>query len=108
MFKFTITRTSLLALTDSLSSMSPLAETDDIPPGPGCIYQQADEKIFMLPTIPYDDTGTVNDFLSLGNDRAFVRNRYLLVNGQIAPTITIQPGDIQRWRFIDSSFNRNF
>jgi len=66
----------------------------------------ASEKIFMLQTIPYDDTGRVNDFLALGDDRAFVRNRYLLVNGQIAPTIKMRPGEIQRWRFIDSSFNR--
>ncbi len=66
----------------------------------------ANEKIFMLQTIPYDDTGKVNDFLALGDDRAFVRNRYLLVNGQIAPTIKMHPGEVQRWRFIDSSFNR--
>ncbi len=66
----------------------------------------ANEKIFMLQTIPYSDTGTVNDFLALGDDRAFVRNRYLLVNGQIAPTIKMLPGEVQRWRFIDSSFNR--
>lgn len=66
----------------------------------------ANEKIFMLQTIPYDDTGKVNDFLALGDDRAFVRNRYLLVNGQLAPTIKMRPGEVQRWRFIDSSFNR--
>lgn len=66
------------------------------------------EKVFMLQTIPYDDTGKVDDFLALGDDRAFVRNRYLLVNGQIAPTIKMHPGEVQRWRFIDSSFNRNF
>lgn len=71
------------------------------------VKANANEKIFMLQTIPYDDMGTVNDFLALGDDRAFVRNRYLLVNGQIAPTIKMRPGEVQRWRFIDSSFNRN-
>ena len=65
------------------------------------------EKIFMLQTIPYDDEGKINDFLALGDDRAYVRNRYLMVNGQIAPTIKMHPGEVQRWRFVDSSFNRS-
>ncbi|TRX01166.1 multicopper oxidase family protein [Candidatus Methylobacter oryzae] len=82
---------------------------DDLEKTPKAINIASDimhEKIFMLQTIPYDDTGKVNDFLALGDDRAFVRNRYLLVNGQIAPTIKMHPGEVQRWRFIDSSFNR--
>lgn len=65
-----------------------------------------DEKIFMIQDIPYDDNGQIDDFLSLGDDRSYVRNRYLMVNGQIAPVITMQPGQVQRWRFIDSSFHR--
>lgn len=65
-----------------------------------------DEKIFMIQDIPYDDQGQIDDFLSLGDDRSYVRDRYLMVNGQIAPVITMQPGQVQRWRFIDSSFHR--
>lgn len=64
------------------------------------------EKIFMIQDIPYDDQGQIDDFLSLGDDRSYVRDRYLMVNGQIAPVITMQPGQVQRWRFIDSSFHR--
>jgi FtsP/CotA-like multicopper oxidase with cupredoxin domain len=65
------------------------------------------EKIFVLQTLPYDDHGEINDFLALGDDRSFVRNRHVLVNGQVAPTITIRPGEVQRWRFINASFNRS-
>jgi len=83
-----------------------IVEDDPAKTPQSILKANANEKIFMLQTIPYDDTGKVNDFLALGDDRAFVRNRYLLVNGQIAPTIKMHPGEIQRWRFIDSSFNR--
>ncbi|MCX7095950.1 MAG: multicopper oxidase family protein [Methylobacter sp.] len=83
-----------------------IVEDDPAKTPDSIIKANANEKIFMLQTIPYDDTGKVNDFLALGDDRAFVRNRYLLVNGQIAPTIKMHPGEVQRWRFIDSSFNR--
>jgi len=83
-----------------------IVEDDPAKTPQSILKANANEKIFMLQTIPYDDTGKVNDFLALGDDRAFVRNRYLLVNGQIAPTIKMHPGETQRWRFIDSSFNR--
>jgi FtsP/CotA-like multicopper oxidase with cupredoxin domain len=85
-----------------------IVEDDDKNTPQSIVKANANEKIFMLQTIPYDDNGKVNDFLALGDDRAFVRNRYLLVNGQVAPVIKMRPGEIQRWRFIDSSFNRTF
>ncbi len=83
-----------------------IVEDDSAKTPESILKANANEKIFMLQTIPYDDTGKVNDFLALGDDRAFVRNRYLMVNGQIAPTIKMHPGEVQRWRFVDSSFNR--
>lgn len=84
-----------------------IVEDDENNTPQSILKANANEKIFMLQTVPYDDTGKINDFLALGDDRAFVRNRYLLVNGQIAPTVKMRPGEIQRWRFIDSSFDRN-
>jgi FtsP/CotA-like multicopper oxidase with cupredoxin domain len=49
-----------------------IVEDDSAKTPESIIKANANEKIFMLQTLPYDDTGKVNDFLALGDDRAGV------------------------------------
>jgi len=70
----------------------------------------AQEKIFLFQQIPYSfDSGTqqyvVEDFWkSFGPNvwRTGVANNgwRTMINGQVVPVIEMQPGEVQRWRFI--------
>ena len=77
------------------------------------------EKIFVFQTILYDAQGRVDDitaFFPDGSDTEKLceegksgctwRNsmRVITVNGQIVPIIHMRPGEVQRWRFIDTAF----
>ena len=56
---------------------------------------KADEKIFMLQQIVYDQEGEIKDYDHWGD-----RKRRTTINGQIVPVIKMRPGEVQRWRFI--------
>ncbi len=61
----------------------------------------ARERILVLQQITYDQTGHLEDFNAAFGPGAWRKSKRLtLVNGQVAPTITMRPGEIQRWRII--------
>lgn len=80
----------------------------------------ANEKIFVLQTILYDQQGEVNNITSLfpgprdpdpencsnaSNKGTWpCAERRITVNGQIVPIITMKRGEVQRWRLIDTAF----
>ncbi|WP_445633270.1 Multicopper oxidase, types 2 and 3 [Nostoc sp. DSM 114161] len=63
--------------------------------------KKAKEKIFVFQQIPYDEQGKVEDFQnSFGPNKWDELQRWTTINGQIIPIIEMQPGEVQRWRFI--------
>jgi FtsP/CotA-like multicopper oxidase with cupredoxin domain len=60
----------------------------------------AQEKTFLLQQISYDEQGQIES-LGLFTPTSWPDSkRSVTVNGQIAPVITMRPGEVQRWRFI--------
>lgn len=70
---------------------------DDVPE-----IAAAREQIFMVQQMPYDNNGEIEDFDGLMGDGNWYRKlqRHNIVNGTLAPTITMRPGEVRRWRFI--------
>lgn len=77
------------------------------------------EKVFVFQTILYDASGRVDDITAFFPDSPATEKlceqgqsgctwqnskRRLTVNGQIVPVIRMRPGEVQRWRLIDSAF----
>ncbi len=80
------------------------------------------EQVMVIQTILYDTTGRVDDITAFFPDSASTKKlceagakgctwqnskRRTTVNGQITPTITMAPGEIQRWRMIDATFRES-
>lgn len=57
------------------------------------------EQVMMLQEIAYDEQGVIESYDNLGawdyNERA------ITINGQVAPLISMRPGEVQYWRLID-------
>jgi len=68
---------------------------DDVPE-----IKAAKEKTFLLQQITYDETGVLENYSNFGPGGWAATKRSVTVNGQIAPLFTMQPGEMQRWRFI--------
>jgi FtsP/CotA-like multicopper oxidase with cupredoxin domain len=68
---------------------------DDVPE-----IKTAKEKTFLLQQITYDQNGVLEDYSNFGPGGWAATKRSVTVNSQIAPLITMQPGEVQRWRFI--------
>ena len=78
----------------------------------------AREKIFVLQSIAYEPSEDANGHPGTGPGEvvpAYNPNSFVdffpgvwrgseTVNGQLDPVITMQPGEVQRWRFIDAAF----
>ena len=61
----------------------------------------AEEKIFVLQQIAYDTGGKIESFeTSLGFKQWEELGRHHTINGQLFPTLTMRPGELQRWRLI--------
>ena len=61
----------------------------------------ADEKIFVFQQISYDEQGEVENFdNSFGPGTWQTSEREHTINGELLPTINMQPGEMQRWRMI--------
>jgi FtsP/CotA-like multicopper oxidase with cupredoxin domain len=60
----------------------------------------AKEKIFLLQQISYDEQGVLESLDQITPTSWPTSHRAVTVNGQIAPVIAMQPGEVQRWRFI--------
>src|SRR6185436_9749218 len=60
-----------------------------------------EEKVFLFQQISYDTQGQVEDFnTSLGFGQWGKLHRQHTINGQLYPTFTMRPGELQRWRMI--------
>jgi FtsP/CotA-like multicopper oxidase with cupredoxin domain len=80
------------------------------------------EKVMVLQTILYNTDGELNQITALfpspsnPNDCSDPSNvntwlcskRRVTINGQITPVITMRPGEVQRWRLIDTAFRQSF
>jgi FtsP/CotA-like multicopper oxidase with cupredoxin domain len=64
----------------------------------------ADEKIFVLQQINFDQNGRIEDFKQATPDNF---QRSITVNGSFVPTIKMRPGEVQRWRFIHAGVSEN-
>ncbi|HEY2070343.1 MAG TPA: multicopper oxidase family protein [Rhizomicrobium sp.] len=61
---------------------------------------KAKERIFVLQQIAYNQQGEIESLSQLTPSSWPDSKRYLTVNGQIAPVITMHPGEVQLWRFV--------
>ncbi len=57
----------------------------------------AKERLLVLTETVFDSFGTVEDFATIFPERAA---RFIAVNGIREPTITMRPGEVQRWRIL--------
>ncbi|MBD2472757.1 multicopper oxidase family protein [Nostoc sp. FACHB-145] len=60
----------------------------------------AQEKIFVFQQISYGEDGRIRDYGRFGPGAWQKTGRQITVNGQLAPKITMRPGEVQHWRFI--------
>jgi FtsP/CotA-like multicopper oxidase with cupredoxin domain len=63
---------------------------------------QARDRVLILQQIAFDALGTVESFDTVWPMQAA---RLFTVNGQLRPTITMRPGEVQRWRVIHAGFH---
>ena len=78
------------------------------------------EKVLILQTTLYDTNGELDHITALfpgdpsqcsdpGNAGTWeCAKRLVTINGQIRPVITMHPGEIQRWRIINSAYRQSF
>ena len=64
----------------------------------------ARERTLVLAEVVFDQRGMIEDF-----ERVFrlTANRFFSVNGQRRPTITMRPGEVQRWRLLGGSYQND-
>jgi FtsP/CotA-like multicopper oxidase with cupredoxin domain len=61
----------------------------------------AKERLLVLTEAVFDSFGTVEDFSTLFPETAA---RFIAVNGVREPTITMRPGEVQRWRILHAGW----
>lgn len=57
------------------------------------------EQVMVLQEIAYNDQGVIENYNDFGNWSSMMRA--ITINGQIAPVITMRPGEVQYWRMIE-------
>ena len=72
------------------------------------------EKVMLFQTILYNTNGELNQISALFPDPSpcptpnpgtwTCSKRQITINGQIRPVIAMRPGEVQRWRMIDTGF----
>lgn len=62
---------------------------------------QAKERTLVLGEAVFDSFGMIEDFATIFPEHS---PRFLMVNGQREPTITMRPGEVQRWRIIQAGW----
>lgn len=72
-----------------------------------------EDKVFLLSDNKFDEDGSilVHERTTLPGIVDFENGRegdHLFVNGEELPTVTIRPGEIQRWRFLNVSAGRYY
>jgi FtsP/CotA-like multicopper oxidase with cupredoxin domain len=82
----------------------PIIVEGDIDHLPG--IEGVPERLLVLQATQLDDTGNVIDILNVPPTGPSMQKRYLrLVNGQLNPTLTMRPGETQRWRILNATAN---
>jgi FtsP/CotA-like multicopper oxidase with cupredoxin domain len=61
----------------------------------------AQERLLVLTEAVFDSFGTIENFETLFPETAA---RFLAVNGVREPTITMRPGEVQRWRILHAGW----
>ncbi|MGO9238005.1 MAG: multicopper oxidase family protein [Methylocella sp.] len=61
----------------------------------------AQERLLVLTEAVFDSFGTIENFETLFPETAA---RFLAVNGMREPTITMRPGEVQRWRILHAGW----
>jgi FtsP/CotA-like multicopper oxidase with cupredoxin domain len=62
----------------------------------------ARDRVLILGQLAFDALGTTESFDTVWPQQAA---RLFTVNGQLRPTITMRPGEVQRWRVIQAGFH---
>jgi len=70
---------------------------DDVPE-----IKAAKQKVFVFQQLSYDEQGVIENYDVFGPGRWEELQRQTTINGQIVPTIYMRPGEVQRWRFVNS------
>lgn len=72
---------------------------DDVPE-----IANARDRTLVLAEVVFDQRGMLEDF-----ERAFreTATRFFSVNGQREPTITMRPGEVQRWRLLGGNYQND-
>jgi|AGTN01.1.fsa_nt_gi Putative multicopper oxidases len=71
-------------------------EIDEIPE-----IKAADSKVIVFQTQRFDAQGMCEDYATLASGGR------VYVNGQAAPVVRMRPGEVQRWRLVNSSHQEN-
>ncbi|MBY0321043.1 MAG: multicopper oxidase family protein [Reyranella sp.] len=61
----------------------------------------ARERLLVLTQVVHDSRGMIENFETLFPETA---TRFLTVNGQRRPTIAMRPGEVQRWRILNTGY----
>jgi FtsP/CotA-like multicopper oxidase with cupredoxin domain len=72
---------------------------DDVPE-----IAAAKERLLVLTEAVFDEFGMIEDFATLFPETAA---RFFAVNGVREPTITMRPGEVQRWRILHAGWQDN-
>ncbi len=82
-------------------------ETDDKSLDSVPAIKAATQKTFILQQISYDEQGEIENYDCFGPGGKISEgcnwsksNRHTSINGQFVPTIELEEGEVQRWRFI--------
>jgi FtsP/CotA-like multicopper oxidase with cupredoxin domain len=65
----------------------------------------AKERTLVLSEVVFDQNGMIESFDNLFPETA---TRFFSVNGQRYPTITMRPGEVQRWRLLHAGYMNDF
>lgn len=74
-----------------------MGDLDELPE-----IKSANERLFVLQQIAYGADGTISDFGSVRPNWLNVVKEHTRINGRLKPKFTLRPGQIERWRLIDS------
>ena len=73
--------------------------------------KQAQERIFVLQQILFDNQGRVEKLATLYDGHPSKHweesGRFTTINGVALPVITLRPGEVQRWRFIHTGIHQS-
>lgn len=61
----------------------------------------ARERLFLFQQLAYNDKGEVEEFKEI-EDEWSTGQRHTIINGRVKPRFKMRPGEVERWRFIDS------